>query len=151
MSLRRLNPVILAFAAIAPLVLGGVIYVAFRPTSLLMFEWFDATGLAPLVAELRNTAHPFRPYLVDWALYSFPQGAWVWFGTAAFLHIWPSPRSVVAYAWVFVPCCLAVAGEAAQGLHLVTGTFDAVDVGFSLLAFVAALWFHFRFGEHQQL
>src|SRR5437667_4124513 len=109
----------LPLATIVPLVSGGLIYIAFRPTSLRMFGWFDHIGASPFVAELRIVARPLHSYFPDWAVYSFPQAAWVWFGTMALLHVWQQPQSSSGRVWVLVPCLLAVSGEVAQGFHLV--------------------------------
>jgi hypothetical protein len=114
-----------------------------------MFDWFHHIGAFPFVTELRIAAHPFRACFPDWAVYSFPQAAWVWFGTMALLHVWRHSHSLAARAWVLVPCCLALGGEVAQGLHLIPGTFDLTDIVFSILALVAALCFYRCFGEHQ--
>jgi hypothetical protein len=140
----------LPLATIVPLVFGGLMYMAFRPTTLLMFGWFDHIGASPFVAELRIVARPLHSYLPDWAVYSFPQAAWVWFGTMALLQVSQQSRSSAGRVWVLAPCLLAVGGEVGQRFHLVPGTFDVYDIVFSMLAVVAALWFHHCFREHQQ-
>lgn len=42
-----------AIHVLTPLAIGGLIYVLWRSDSLLMFRWFEALGVAKLVAQLR--------------------------------------------------------------------------------------------------
>ena len=41
---------------VAPLILGGMIYIVYRPTTLMMFGWIDFVGMSDLVAEIRIVA-----------------------------------------------------------------------------------------------
>ena len=115
-----------------------------------MFDWFHHIGAFPFVTELRTAAHPLRDFFPDWAVYSFPQATWVWFGTMALLRVWRRSPSFAGRVWVLVPCLLAVGGEIAQGFHVVPGTFDVTDIVVSVLALVAA-WSLHHFWEHRHV
>lgn len=147
-SIAQFRLFTLALGTVAPLTLGGLIYIALRPTSLLMFDWFEYTGLSPLVTDFRLITHPLRSQLPNWAVYSFPQGAWVWFGTMTMQCIWQPLRSAAGHLWIAFSCLLAIGGEIAQGLKLVTGTFDLTDIVSSLLGYFAALSFFHCFRRH---
>lgn len=128
-------------AATVPLLLGGLVYCAFRPTTLIMFDWFDFVGTTALVTAIRDAAEPMRFACPDYLIYSFPQAAWVWFGTVTLSTVWEHSRTSAGAVWVLAPTILAVAAEVAQRFLVLPGTFDFADVGFSILALVAALWF----------
>ncbi|MET3537027.1 hypothetical protein SAMN05216324_105157 [Chryseobacterium limigenitum] len=69
-----------------PVILGGFIYIIFRPESLIMFRWFKYLSISNeinIIQNLRNI-YSFPPWLV----YSLPDGLWIFSYTTLSLEIW---------------------------------------------------------------
>ena len=119
--------------SVASLAFGGMIYVSFRPKSLLMFSWFDGIGIGKIVNLVRGYCVCVK--LPSWAQYSLPAGLWllaymllvdiIW-GKAGFI------RKLFVYSLAFV----AVLSEIFQFLGILPGTFDWVDICFYGLAII---------------
>lgn len=110
------------------IVFGGCIYVLWRSESLVMFRWFDTVGLLPVIEAARSLAACFRPRLPGWFLYSVPDAAWASSGVLLFAAIWSGSCHPARHFWVLLAPSLALAGEFAQFLRLLPGTFDMTDV-----------------------
>jgi len=117
-----------SFAALVvlPVALGTTVYVGWRSTSLLVFDWMAFFGIPNNV---------FRPAanLPQTLLYSFPDGCWVFAGTSWMLLIW---RRI--HPWVSVFAVLAIGGEVGQRFGLVPGTFEWNDIAFYVGGFISA-------------
>ena len=101
-----------------------------------MFRWAELLGCSDLVQALRLSAAPLKDQLPGWVLFSFPDAAWVYSATAAYLSIWRGARSAEAVFWVLLAGSLGIGGELGQMAGLVPGTFDPVDLASMLFALV---------------
>jgi hypothetical protein len=119
------------------LVVGGVIYALWRSRSLLMFQWFDAIGIAPLIDRCRGYVHFI--HIAAWIRYSLPDALWASSGVFLFSAIWIGSRSPVAHIWICIGPLLAIGGELAQGVHLIPDTFDFNDLFTCVLSSGASL------------
>jgi hypothetical protein len=128
--MKSRNMLIFGAFVLLPLAVGAAIYVGWRTTSLLVFDWMAICGISRDV---------FRPTvgLPETLLYSLPDGCWVFAGTSWMLIIWRR-----LHLWVFVFLTLAIGGEFGQALRLVPGTFEWNDIGFYLGGFLLALIGH---------
>jgi hypothetical protein len=113
-------------AAILLLAIGGLIYALWRSPSLLMFHWFDAGGIAPIIDRSRGYVHSI--HVATWIRYSLPDALWACSGVFLFSAIWAESASPVRYIWISIAPLLAIGGELAQFMHLIPGTFDVVDL-----------------------
>ncbi len=113
-------------ASILLLIVGGVIYALWRSRSLLMFQWFDAGGIGPLIDRSRGYVHFI--HVAAWLRYSLPDALWACSGVFLFSAIWTGSRSPVRHLWICIAPLLAIGGELAQAMHLIPGTFDLVDL-----------------------
>tara|TARA_R110002096_G_scaffold13704_1_gene48174 strand:+ start:606 stop:1091 length:486 start_codon:yes stop_codon:yes gene_type:complete len=119
------NELIMAVVFIVvPIASGAIVYVGWRSTDLLVFDWLAWLGIPEDV---------FRPdiQLPRWLLYSFPDGCWVFAGTSWMLLIWRR-----LHAWVYIFAVLGIGGEIGQGLGYVPGTFDWNDISFYVGGFL---------------
>ena len=125
-----------------PILVGGLIYLAFRDTSLLMFRWAGWIGLDAAIDAMRVHTLPFRPGIPDWVLFSVPDGVWVFACTAFFARLWHDGHWAFRLFWIGLGPVLAIGGELGQlgFIGLVPGTFDPADMIFYVIAGVAALW-----------
>lgn len=112
-----------------PLALGSLIYVALRDDSLIVFQWFDATGLRGIVNEARGlVSASLHPVL----LYSLPDGLWAYSFSSVMAFIWSGHKA--KFVLVLSIPVLGVLGEVGQLLSIIRGTFDIYDVVFYVLA-----------------
>lgn len=58
----------ITIAVIAPLIVGGLIYILFRPETLIMFDWFEKAGLLQFIQDLR-TSFKGKLILPQWIIY----------------------------------------------------------------------------------
>ncbi len=126
--------------AIAAMGAGGLTYVLYRPTSLTMFGWFGAIGLDPIVESMRRQSEswPWRP--PAWWIGSAPAALWLLSGLCAFTAIWKGCDPRGARLWLAAVVAAGLGGEAGQAIGFVPGTFDAIDLGASLLAIAFFAW-----------
>lgn len=127
-----------AFTVLAPLLLGGMIYLLWRSHSLLMFAWFHSLGLSAPLDACRAVAAPTAALFPATVLYSLPDALWV-FSFSSFLgFVWIHQSRRTAILWMLLPPTLAIGGEIGQALHIVPGTFDTEDLIFCGIAAIVA-------------
>ena len=110
-----------------PLLLGGLVYLAYRPSHLLMFHWFDALGAGPLVRLVRDLLQSMNIELPTWVVYNFPDGCWVWSLTSVCTWIWRRIDSWESGLWISSSVLLGVASECAQHYGIISGVADLYD------------------------
>jgi hypothetical protein len=115
-------------ACVLPIVAGGIVYLLFRDPRLWMFRWAAWIGLDGLIAAARVHSLPHGPSMPEWLLFSFPDGVWVFAGTAFFARLWHDGRWAQRLCWIGVAPAMAIGGEVGQALGLVPGTFDGTDL-----------------------
>jgi len=133
----------LLFHAGLPLLLGTLVYMAWRPPTLWLFVGIDAIGLSAATDRLRQWLGPLRSALPAWFIYTLPAACWAYALSAAIMITWRDAGArfrVIAAVGVFL---LVVASELAQRWSAVPGIFDprdlTLDAAASLLA-IAVLW-----------
>ena len=143
LSLTPPPRLLLASCALASgaFVLGGLLDVAFRPTSLVMFQWCDRLRLTPSVHQLRLLASTVRPRLAPVVIFAVPNGLWLLSYCLVVSAIWGGRARRVAIGWMALLWALAVTSEFLQRWGWLRGTFDWQDVAAYSCAFVVgALW-----------
>ena len=115
------------------LVVGGMIYVSFRPTSLLLFHSLDFLGLSAGVDAWRDLVSGWQPH--EFIVYSLPGGLWA----AAYILL---THGLLAYQPTTLRVGIAslipltgIGSELLQRWGLLPGTFDIAD----LLCYAAPL------------
>ena len=121
-----------------PLLLGALIYVSFRSKSLTMFNWFDIIGISNWVISIRNIFHPLKHSLPAWVYYSLPDALWVYSFSASYLLLWKNNFNIGRY-WLLIPLSTGCFVELAQGLKLMKGTFDPIDLLLDTSAFILSV------------
>ena len=141
MTTMRKRQTIDFFLAAACLLSGSVLYILFRPTTLLMFHWADSLGLIESIGTIRSHTHTPNAYLADWVIYSLPYALWVLSYLFFVSGIWGKSTSSGRAAWYWGIPIIAITSELAQGLHILPGHFDPVDliaiIFATILGFVA--------------
>lgn len=112
--------------ALSLIFIGGMIYVLYRPESLLLFRVTDALGITPLIDVLRS--HISRFMLPSFMINSLPAGLW----TASYLlmmFVTTKFHSRRFRLMIALPLPLmAIVLEIMQFLGWCPGTFDIYDL-----------------------
>jgi hypothetical protein len=119
-----------AVLTVLPVSVGGLIYIAYRPESLLLFGWAKAAGLGDAIETTRQLAGYYRPH--DLAVECLPAGLWAMSCTAALRLAWSNTSITRTAPLLAVPGLVGVLSEVAQALTFCPGTFDPIDVLFYL-------------------
>ena len=116
------------------ILLGGLIYLSFRPTTLLLFHALDRMGLMLLITDWRAWMSAYQP--TEFVLYSLPGGLWA----AAYILIILSLTGLIILSLtgrtpltqrVTIASMIPLAGIASELLQwggLLPGIFDATDL-----------------------
>ncbi len=116
--------------------LGGGIYVAFRSTSLRMFDWFNYIGLHDIVLVVRSIANGI--HLPSTILYCIPDGLWTLSYIILMDAIWsPDVKKQLLFGGI-IPF-FGVTLEIFQYFNLSRGTFDVVDLSLYIVPYVVYL------------
>lgn len=122
-----------AVHVILPTAVGAMIYVLFRTTSLLVFDWLETFHLLQLSLNAREVCCGID--LPDWLLYSVPDGLWVYAVTSWMIMIWTRNPPL---PWLLVGVGLGISGELGQLIGIVPGTYQGLDMVSYSVGFVAA-------------
>ncbi|AFU69427.1 hypothetical protein P700755_002686 [Psychroflexus torquis ATCC 700755] len=118
----------LFFGHLLTLFIGGLIYVAFRTDSLLMFKWFSAASIDTPIELIRGMTLTAKNSLPDWFLFSLPDGLWIFSYTSLVLLIWRNKINRENFFWIAIIPILIILSELGQLFNIVPGTFDLIDV-----------------------
>ena len=118
--------IILMFIGITALFGGGMIYLAFRDTTLRMFDWYEALGLIDVVDNLRYLCRDMRPG--DFMLYNLPDLLWIISYLLFVNALIPISYRKTYLFWVFLMPILAIGHEIMQAFGLANGKFDVIDL-----------------------
>jgi hypothetical protein len=135
---------------IIPIFLGGILYILFRSSELKMFKWFAFIGFDDEILSMRMNTLKFKNYIPDWLLYSLPDGIWVYSFTSVLLIFWDNDYKNLKI-WILIPFITGIIIEILQGLKLFRGTFDVLDLSFSIIAFVlSVVTINYKFKQYDK-
>jgi hypothetical protein len=120
----------LIFLSILSILFGGVIYIAFRSSSIILFKWIDYIVLIDPVENLRIVTLPYKEYLPDWFLYSLPDGLWMFSYSCIVLVIWKRKITKYSLLWLLSLPMISILFEVLQYYDYFNGTFDIIDIIF---------------------
>lgn len=110
------------FFGIISLFIGGMIYLAFRDDSLLMFRWCNEVGLTDAINSMRETTLSMP--IPDFFRYCLPDGLW----TISFILVVDALVEEHQIMWALSLPSVALFLEVLQSLHIIRGVFDWGDV-----------------------
>lgn len=125
--------------AISAMLTGGMIYVLWRPDSLVMFSWFDSLGLRGNVDHIRELVLPYYSAFPGWVIYAMPQSLWFFSGLLAFDCIWAARDKAIYWFYFAGFSVIALSTELGQLAGIVPGYFDGCDFAALVLAGLIAL------------
>ena len=106
------------------LLLGGLLYIAYRPLSLKMFQWFHMTESTPWLLKFRSLVPHGLP---DWIIYALPDGLWVCSYVILIGVVWHFSVPECIPTALIIPL-IGIVSELLQGVKLMPGVFDIADV-----------------------
>nr|WP_315196464.1 hypothetical protein [uncultured Aquabacterium sp.] len=118
----------LAIFAVTLLFSGGMIYLAYRPTDLYMFEWARFFGYSNLIDHLRHQSILAQLNPPSWMVYSVPFALWVVAYQCMIGQVWADCDDWVGQLWFWLAPLVAISSEFLQLLGFMQGTFDWIDV-----------------------
>ncbi len=119
--------------------LGGLIYILFRPTEPLFFNWFSTVGTEILLNAVREKSLSINSFLPDWMVYSLPNGLWAFAYTLIILRIWKGSHSFIKYFWFLSIPILVFGFEVLQLTGGQRGTFCWSDLAWGALGITLGL------------
>ena len=128
--MKNLNKTFYLFSSVLSMFFGGMIYLLWRPQNLVMFSWCKSIGIGEFVQQMRGAVLCDLPI---WLVYSLPQALWCFSGLCCIHAIWGRKRG--ERFWLSVVLWGSLLIEGMQFLHVISGTFDVVDVGFIVLVY----------------
>ena len=125
------------FSSLLLLALGGLTYVFFRPRTILMFQVIDKMGLGEWVDNLRDGAAYHT--LPGWMVYCLPNGLW----SASYILLMGTLMNgrnlYELMAWTCIIPALGILSELMQGMGILNGTYDPVDLACYALPYLIYL------------
>ena len=118
----------LIFYHLLSLIVGSLIYILFRSSSLKVFSWLNSVGIDILDSKIRKSAIEISPFIPDWILLSLPDGLWLFSYVCLMLCIWGNSITIKNLFWITIIPTIAIASEIAQYFKLLQGTFDPLDL-----------------------
>lgn len=120
------------------LLTGGLIYLLFRPTTLLLFRVTAWLGLTPVIYEVRKTATNW--HTCEFVVYCLPNGLW------ALAYILVTDSLLQGYSIktrLLVGSMIPLIGafsELLQSTGLLRGTFDWLDLACYMVPCLLYIW-----------
>lgn len=112
------------------IIIGGMIYIAFRAETLVIFKWLSKISITEPVKLLRQTTFSFKNILPNWFVFSLPDGLWLFSYVTLLLYLWDNEISKQNILWMIIIPLIAIFSELGQLLNFISGTFDPVDLTF---------------------
>ena len=135
---RPMRMRIIIIHIIIPLVIGSLIYVLFRTTSLRVFKWFDFVGIRNGIESIRSYFIPMDKYIPMWVKYSLPDSLWVYSFTSSMLIVWSDEFKIGKFL-LLIPLFLGCLVELAQSVKVFPGTFDIMDLLLNTIGFILSI------------
>lgn len=117
----NIHRIVLGFILLS---IGGLIYLLFRPDSLVLFRFIDCINLSNFVAHIREFSS--NASIPDFYIYALPDGLWITSYILIMTGIWTFP-DVKQIAFCSLLPAIGLITEVGQYLRLVKGTPDYAD------------------------
>ncbi len=114
--------------------IGALVYLAWRPKTLLACHWIYALGAASQLNALREALAGLQPHLPAFIIFSLPHALWSAGFCCCLRGVAAGEEALGSNCrWWVIPLALSVGGEVGQLLG-VPGTFDLIDLAFTMSA-----------------
>ncbi len=106
---------------------GGLIYILFRTSDFIFFNWIRAAGLGKWFNLARSYSLSSSP-LPDWLIFSLPDGLFAFAYALLITGIWAGSKSWLRYFWMASIPVFILGYELMQYAGIVKGTFCIQDL-----------------------
>jgi VanZ family protein len=121
----------------SPLLIGGIIYIGYRPKTILLFDWIEAIGARNIINNVRNLLLNYD--LFDWIKFNLPDYLWVFGFTSGMLILWSEKKSRIKSLYILLPVFMGISSEFLQYFIHSLGTYDVYDVLFYLSGAISSI------------
>ena len=140
-NLARRSPRIFVFTiSAAAIVLGGFIYILFRPEELLFLHWSRSVGLNALLSLIKPEQALTTGALSTIIIYSLPSLLWAFAYTLIITRLWIDKPHWIKYIWLSSIPVLILGFEILQYPGLLPGTFCLNDLLASILGIAMGIF-----------
>jgi hypothetical protein len=122
-----------------PVFLGGLIYLLFRPSTVVFFRWLEPLQLGGLFGVARTVAEPINPLIPGFMVYSLPALLWTFSFTYAVGRLWAGDSWCIRAIMLALVLAVSVLFEIGQALGWVSGIFDMNDLLATLAGFLLSI------------
>jgi hypothetical protein len=125
--------------SLVALSLGGIIYILFRTSEPVFFNWIRSAGLESWLNFVRNSSLSLNRLLPGWIVYSLPNGLWSFAYALLITGIWAESKSRLKYFWMATIPVLVIGFEILQGAGMIPGTFCLQDIAFGTAGIISGV------------
>lgn len=135
--------------ALAPVCVGGALYLLYRAESLRMFAWIEGTPPGEVIFQLRRQVAAWEWQPEGFVLYSLPHCLWTYSFTYTCWLIARPWRGWASALALTIGTGSGLVLEFLQAWKLIPGTFDPADLAGYLVAGGNALWIARRWEQRR--
>jgi hypothetical protein len=121
------------------LLFGGMIYILFRPSEPVFFNWILDAGFDTWFNMTRHGSLPLGHLLPGWFVYSLPNGFWAFAYALIITAIWSGSKSWLKYIWMATIPILVLGYEMLQYPGIIPGTFCIQDMALGIAGMVTGI------------
>ena len=129
-------------AILGPVCLGGLIYLLFRPSTVVFFRWLEPLQLGGLIHMARAAAEPVSPLVPGFMVYSLPALLWTFSFAYAVGRLWAGDSRWIRAIMLALVLAASASFEIAQAMGWLSGVFDTDDLLATLAGFVLSVFFN---------
>jgi hypothetical protein len=122
------------------LLLGGIIYILFRVSEPLFFQWIRAAGSDKWFDIARQNLLPLGQHLPEWIVFSLPNGLWAFAYALLITGIWSGSKSWLRYCWIASIPLLVLGYEVLQFPGIIPGTFSIQDIALGITGLTSGIF-----------
>ena len=134
---------ILTLFTIIPLVSGIIIYLFFRKSNIILFDWLLFSELKDSFNYLKITSND----IPDWFIYFLPDFLWMFSFTSLMIYIWQKEITYFNLLWIFIPLLFAILFELFQKFKIFKGTYDNLDILSYVTGNILSILLNFKFNK----
>lgn len=127
------------------LIVGGILYLLYRPYDLMMFSWIESIGMLEDLIHFRQLING-KPHLPDFIIYSFPNTLWV-YSLLSFLYLNWKQYPIIFFSLYGLVSMIVVFLEVSQAIFPVLGTFSWADLNSTFITLIIHQLIHFKINK----
>jgi hypothetical protein len=120
------------YLSILALLLGVIIYILFRTSEPVFFNWIRAVGSDRWFNIARQKSLSLNLLLPEWIVFSLPNGLWAFSYALLITGIWSGRKSWLRTFWMASIPVLVLGFEILQYAEVIPGTFCMNDIAMGI-------------------